>query len=154
MPGYLPVHPIARVLLLLILVAGVYFFHGFLVPVLAALIIGFASWPLYERWLAVCRGNDLLASSVALTVIILVLVAPLSIALYYSIREASQFVGWLLVANRDGVGVPAWITALPFVGDTLSEYWKEYLGVPHGLEFLVQTFSGKHLGDIDRKSVV
>ncbi len=153
MRGHLPVHPIARVLLLLILVAGVYFFHGFLVPVLAALIIGFASWPLYERWLAVCRGNDLLASSVALTVILLVLVAPLSIALYYSIREASEFVGWLLTANRDGVPVPSWITALPFVGDKLGAYWEEYLGVPHGLEFLVQTFSGKHLGDIYRMAL-
>ena len=38
---------IVRGLLLLIVAAGVYFFRGFLVPVLAALIIGFASWPLF-----------------------------------------------------------------------------------------------------------
>ena len=40
---------IARWLLVFVLAAGVYFFHGFLVPVLAALVIGFASWPLYTR---------------------------------------------------------------------------------------------------------
>ncbi|MEH3092544.1 MAG: AI-2E family transporter, partial [Agrobacterium cavarae] len=33
----------ARWLLLLIVAAGIYFFYGFLVPVLAALVIGFAS---------------------------------------------------------------------------------------------------------------
>ena len=48
---------IARFLLLLLLAAGVYFFHGFLVPVLAALIIGFASWPLYERLVQRLRGR-------------------------------------------------------------------------------------------------
>ena len=40
---------VARWLLVLVLAAGVYFFHGFLVPVLAALVIGFASWPAYRR---------------------------------------------------------------------------------------------------------
>ncbi len=39
----------ARWLLLLVIVAGVYFFHGFVVPVLAALVIAFASWPLFCR---------------------------------------------------------------------------------------------------------
>src|SRR3546814_18812622 len=41
----------ARWLLVLIVTAGLYFFHGFLVPVLAALVIGFASWPLYRKLL-------------------------------------------------------------------------------------------------------
>ena len=36
----------ARWLLVLIVLAGIYFFHGFVVPVLAALVIAFASWPL------------------------------------------------------------------------------------------------------------
>jgi predicted PurR-regulated permease PerM len=46
MQPVLPVHVVARLLLILLLAAGVYFFSGFVVPVLAALIIGFASWPL------------------------------------------------------------------------------------------------------------
>src|SRR6185437_2048463 len=51
-PARIPLIPpltAARWLLVLIIAAGVYFFNGFLVPVLAALVIAFASWPLYQR---------------------------------------------------------------------------------------------------------
>ena len=49
MQPVLPAYLIARWLLLLVLLAGVYFLSGFLVPALAALIIGLASWPLCQR---------------------------------------------------------------------------------------------------------
>ena len=42
----------ARWLLLAIVAASIYFFHGFLVPVLAAMVIALASWPLRERAVA------------------------------------------------------------------------------------------------------
>ena len=63
MQPVLPVHVVARLLLVLLLAAGVYFFSGFVVPVLAALIIGFASWPLYSKWVEVCGGRTTLAAS-------------------------------------------------------------------------------------------
>ena len=56
---------VSRTLLILILCAGVFFFIGFLVPVLAALIICFASWPLYNRLLASCNNRSALAASIA-----------------------------------------------------------------------------------------
>ena len=90
MQPVLPVHVVARLLLILLLAAGVYFFSGFVVPVLAALISGFASWPLYSKWVQVCGGRTTLAASVALLFIMLVLVAPLSSALSYSVQEASH----------------------------------------------------------------
>lgn len=49
MQPVLPAYLIARGLLLLVLLAGAYFLSGFLVPALAALIIGLASWPVYQR---------------------------------------------------------------------------------------------------------
>ena len=56
----------ARWLLVLIVAAGVYFFYGFLVPVLAALVIGFASWPLYRKLLARVGGNTTIAATIAI----------------------------------------------------------------------------------------
>ena len=53
----IPPLSLARWLLVLVIAAGVYFFHGFLVPVLAALVIGFASWPVYRDILRRCGGN-------------------------------------------------------------------------------------------------
>lgn len=150
MQPVLPVHLAARILLVALLAVAGYFFSDFLVPVLAALIIGFASWPLYSRWLKVCAGRAVLAASTALSFIIMVLIAPLSYALYYSIKEARSAFTWLLAANRGGVGVPDWIHDLPLVGDRLSEYWAEYLSEPHALSTWVEMFSGQHLGNIYR----
>ena len=138
MQPVLPVHVVARLLLILLLAAGVYFFSGFVVPVLAALIIGFASWPLYSKWVQVCGGRTTLAASVALLFIMLVLVAPLSIALSYSVQEASHILAELLTANRVGVQAPAWIVALPYVGERLGSYWAEFLAQPHALGGLVE----------------
>jgi len=150
MQPVLPVNFAARILLILLLSIAAYFFRDFLVPVLAALIIGFASWPLYERWQKVCRGKTTLAASTALAGIIVVLIVPLSYALTYSIKEARNVFAWLLAANRGGVGVPDWIHDLPFVGERLSEYWAEYLSAPHALGSWVEVFSGQHLGNIYR----
>ena len=111
MSSPLPTNPVARWLLFLVLAAGVYFFHGFLVPVLAALIIGFASWPLYKRLVRTCKGHTPLAASIAMAVVLLVLVVPFATLLSYGVDEISTWVAWLVEANRQGVPVPQSITA-------------------------------------------
>lgn len=146
----LPAYLIARWLLLLVLLAGVYFLSGFLVPALAALIIGLATWPLFQRIVAACGGRTMLAASLALIGVILVLIVPLSLALSYAVQEASNFIAWALAANRHGVSVPVWISSMPIFGDRLSEYWRTYLGEPHALGTLVEMVSGEHLGNIYR----
>lgn len=141
---------IVRGLLLLIVAAGVYFFRGFLVPVLAALIVGFASWPLYRRGVRSCGGNTTLAASLALVIVIVVLIVPLTLVLHYALQEASGFVTWLLDVNRNGAPPPPWIVALPWVGETLATYWREHIGEPHALGDWVQILSGQHIGNIYR----
>lgn len=154
MPPVLHAPLIARGLLLLLLAAGVYFFWGFLVPVLAALIIGFASWPLYWRGLARCRGNTTLAASLALVLVVVVLIVPLMLALHYALKEASSYISWVVEANRNGAPVPMWIEALPLVGGQLATYWREHLGVPGALGEWIQILSGEHLGNIYRLLLV
>lgn len=149
-PPLLPAYSIARWLIFFIALAGLYFLRGFLVPLLAALIIGLASWPLYKQLVDRCRQNRTLAASLALVIVVLVLVVPLAIALNFAIQEASSFIGWALMANREGVVVPAWISEMPFLGPRLSELWEEHLGEPQALGTVVQMVSGEHLGNIYR----
>jgi predicted PurR-regulated permease PerM len=153
MPSVLPPYLIARWLLLLVLLASIYFFSGFLLPVLAALIIGLASWPLYQRLAARCHDRTAIAASVALLIVVLVLVVPISLAMAYAIDEASNFVGWALLANKHGMTAPPWISSLPLVGDKLTAYWNQYLGEPHALGALVEMISGEHLGNIYRMAL-
>lgn len=150
MQPVLPAFLIARWLLLLLLAAGVYFLKGFLVPVLAALIIGLAGWPLYKRLVVRCNGRTAMGATLALLVVIVVLVVPLSLALSFAIQEASSFITWALAANRYGTPTPEWIKAMPLMGERLTEYWQVYLGEPHALGELVEMVSGQHLGNIYR----
>lgn len=149
-PPLLSARLVVRSLLLLFLLVGAYFFSGFLIPGLAALIIGFASWPLYERWLRLCGGRTTLAASGALIIIVVGLIVPAAFGLSYAIKEAGNFIRWLLEANRDGLAVPAWIAALPLFGERLGGYWQEHLGEPLAIGQWVQLISGEHLGNIYR----
>ncbi|HYG42164.1 MAG TPA: AI-2E family transporter, partial [Bordetella sp.] len=96
----LPAYLIARWLLLLVLLAGAYFLSGFLVPALAALIIGLATWPVFRRIVQWCGGRTIPAATLALIGVILVLIVPLTLALSYAVQEASNFFAWALAANR------------------------------------------------------
>lgn len=146
----LPAHPLARWLLAFVVLAGIYFFHGFLVPVLAALIIGFASWPLYERLVRSCHGNTAVAASIALCVIVLVLIIPLALLVSYGVNEIKAWLAWLVEANKTGLATPQSLATLPFVGPQAQELWQRHLGEPKALGELVQFVSGDQIGNISR----
>ncbi|WP_285260389.1 AI-2E family transporter [Halopseudomonas bauzanensis] len=149
-PSIMPSNSAARWLLLLVIIAGIYFFHGFIVPVLAALIIAFASWPLFQHLLQLCGGSRTLAAAVAILLILGVLIVPLTMAFSFALEEAQAWMAWLVEANREGTDVPGWIAALPLVGTWLAEQWDEYLNHPHAISEIIQMASGQHLGNISR----
>ena len=140
----------ARWLLVLVFAAAIYFFHGFVVPVLAALVIGFASWPLYRRLLTQINGNTTIGATLALIFILAFLITPIGIAIAYAIEEVRLWVGWAIEVNRVGADVPDWIAALPGVGNWLAERWARYVGEPGALGELIQIISGANIGNIYR----
>ncbi len=140
----------ARWLLILVVAAGVYFFYGFVVPVLAALVIGFASWPLYRRLLQRAGGNTTVAATIAIVLIVTFLITPIVLAVTYTTGEVREWVGWLIHVNRFGEPTPQWISAFPFVGPYLDELWVKYIGSPGSMGELIQAVSGAHIGNIYR----
>ena len=140
----------ARWLLILTVAAGVYFFHGFLVPVLAALIIAFASWPLYRRLLVLVGGNRTTAASLALLLILAFIVVPIVFASMYAFREVHDWVIWAVEANRNGAPTPEWIATLPVVGEWLAQQWSTNIDHPGGIGELIQLVSGANIGSIYR----
>lgn len=140
----------ARWLLILIVIAGIYFFHGFVVPVLAALVIGFASWPLYRKLLRNVGGNTTAGATLAILFIIAFLVIPVGIAISYTIGEVREWVGWILEVNDKGAPVPHWIAALPGVGEWLTQQWDRNVGSPGAVGELIQIVSGANIGNIYR----
>lgn len=140
----------ARWIVLLILLACVYFFHGFLVPILAALIIGFASWPLYQRVLAIYGGNSTLAASTMIAIIVLFLVIPFLYAATYAVHEVQVLLEWSIETNRSGAPAPEWFAGIPLVGEWLVTQWELYIGRPGAIGEMVQAFGGANIGNIYR----
>ena len=145
---------VARWLLVFVLAAGIYFFHGFLVPVLAALVIGFASWPLYKRLRSALGHHDTWSATVALVLVLSFIIVPIVFTALYAIKEVRVWAAWAIEANRIGPPVPLWIADLPVVGAGAAEQWQRYLGHPGGLGELVQAISGSNIGNIYRGLLV
>lgn len=144
----------ARWLLVMIILAGIYFFHGFLVPVLAALVIGFASWPAYRRLLSVTGGSRTLAATIAIVSVVTFIVVPISIAAVYAAEEIRIWAIWAVDANSNGAPVPQWLLAIPGLGVWLGQQWAERIGQPGALGELVQLISGSNIGNIYRGVLV
>lgn len=144
----------ARWLLVFVLLAGVYFFHGFLVPGLAALVIGFASWPIYRRLLAAVNGNRTLGATFAILLVISFIVVPISLAAAYAVQEVKIWAVWAIEANAAGAPVPSWLAGIPIIGQSLAEQWTRYLSHPGGLGEVVQLTSGSNIGSIYRGLLV
>jgi predicted PurR-regulated permease PerM len=140
----------ARWLLVLVVAAGIYFFHGFLVPVLAALVIGFASWPLYRELVRRIGGNTTIAATLAIIFILTFLIVPIGIAISYTIGEVRQWIVWAAEVNRYGAPPPAWIIGLPGVGEWLGVQWARHVGSPGAVGELIQLVSGANIGNIYR----
>lgn len=141
---------VARWLLVFVLAAGVYFFHGFLVPVLAALVIGFASWPLYRRLRTALGGRDIWSATVALLLVLSFIIVPIVFTTLYAVKEVRLWAAWAIDANTVGAAVPLWIADLPVIGTSAAEQWQRHIGHPGGLGELVQAISGSNIGNIYR----
>lgn len=140
----------ARWLLVFIIAAAIYFFHGFLVPVLAATIIAFASWPL-SRSVQRALGIDRTATAALFVlVIVLFLVVPVTMALLYAFRELQQWIYWVFEVNANGAPAPLWMTGLPRIGDWIDEQWTRHIGQPGAIAELVQLTSGNTIASIYR----
>lgn len=140
----------ARWLLFAILAASIYFFHGFLVPVLAAMVIALASWPIRTRVVQRWNLGRTWAASLMLLVLVCFLVAPIAFALFYAFAELQIWVSWAIEVNNVGEPPPLWFAELPQVGNWLQEQWRDHIGRPGAISELVQLVSGSNIGAIYR----
>ena len=140
----------ARWLLLAIVMASIYFFHGFLVPVLAATVIGLASWPIRSRGVHQLGLGRTLTAAAMVLVLVCFLVIPIAMALVYAFRELRDWFNWAILVNAAGAPTPHWMVDLPQVGPWLDEQWRTYIGHPGGISEIMQAISGSNIATIYR----
>lgn len=140
----------ARWLLLAILAASVYFFYGFLVPVLAATVIAVASWPIRERLVHRMGIGRTWAAAILVLTLVIFIVWPIMMALFYAFHELKSWISWGITINTTGTPTPEWLVSLPQVGEWVDEKWQSSIGHPGGLSEFIQLVSGSNIGSIYR----
>ena len=138
----------ARWIILLIVLVSIYFFHGFLVPVLAALIVGFASWPLYRHVIALAQGNRTLSASIMIAAIVLFLIVPALFIGSYAVQEIRMLFQWGVTTNSQGAPAPEWFATLPLGAEWMTGIWDERIGRPGALGVLVEGAVGANMLNI------
>lgn len=144
---------LARWLLLSLVVLGAYFFHGFIVPILAALVIAVATWPLYAKLLERMDYRRTICATIALLVAIVFLIVPLGIMTSYAIKEAAVWMAWAVEANHKGAEVPGWIVAFPFGSEWLVELWEEHFSHPGVIGELIRVAGGGNISTLYRNVI-
>lgn len=137
-------------ILVCLMATGVYFFHGFTVPVLAAAIIAITTWPVYKKLLHYTGHNNPLAATIAILTAIVFIVAPLVFTTVYAVKEVAVWLAWAVEANKTGVATPDWIMHIPYTGEWLAEKWTSYFSHPGVIGEIAEIFGSQSIGTLYR----
>ncbi len=139
----------ARWLLVIILATSAYFFHGFIVPVLGAMIIAFASWPVLMRVQHGLGISRLFAAALLVLLIVTFLVVPIALAISYAFGELQSWIDWAIITNSVGAPTPQWMLAIPRAGAWLDEQWQQFVGRPGAIGEIIH-LTGSTIGTVYR----
>ncbi|MBZ0104961.1 MAG: AI-2E family transporter [Sulfuricella denitrificans] len=115
----------AQLAAVMILVAGCFLvLRPFLTAILFAAVVCVSTWPLYLWILRRMKGRQNLAALAMTLSLILVIILPLALVTYNLADNITGFYEQLKSAIDEGPpNPPAWLTGLPLVGESISNYW-------------------------------
>jgi predicted PurR-regulated permease PerM len=122
----------ARVGLALVLVAlGLWTAASFLPALIWATILAVALWPLYTAFATRFMSGPSAAAAFVFTILVaLVLVTPISLAVYQVAQQSDLLGDWLKRAREGGIDVPDWVARLPIAAESMEQWWRANLSDP------------------------
>src|SRR5262249_25618293 len=98
----------------------------FLSPILWAVVLCLATWPLNDRIRRTVRGNRTVAALAMTLTLAVVAMAPFAIA-FRSLSEEAKVVTRTVTEQYENwpPPIPDWIAGLPLVGPRLRMYWEQ-----------------------------
>src|SRR4051812_39621371 len=124
---------IARLIFALgVLVIGLWITRDFLLPVIWAIIIAVALWPLYDRLVELLpkRGRNFLAPLLFTIATGLFLIIPLVLAAVQLANEAQNAIQWLAHVRENGIPPPSWLAKIPVISGWADSWWRAHLSDP------------------------
>jgi predicted PurR-regulated permease PerM len=125
-----------QVVFLGVLVAGTFWIvEPFLLATIWATTIVVATWPVMLFVQAKLWGKRGVAVAVMTLALLLVLLAPLTLAIVTIANNAHQIVGWVkTLATFRIPPPPVWVSGVPAVGPWLAEQWAQMIAIgPEGV---------------------
>jgi predicted PurR-regulated permease PerM len=108
---------------------GVWILWRFLPALAWAAVLAIATWPL--RVALVRHGIGPAASATLLTLVLaIVLVLPLILLGIEAAHEGGVIIEAIRDIRQNGLGTPDWLSHVPFVGDSLTAWWRQNLAEP------------------------
>jgi predicted PurR-regulated permease PerM len=141
-----------RVVLALVLAAlGLWTAASFLPALIWAAILAVALWPLYLAFAKRLMGRPSGAAAFLFTVLVaLILVTPISLAVYEVAQQSDLLVDWLKRAREGGVEVPDWTARLPIAAESMEQWWRANLTDPKAATAWLKTLNADNVSDLFR----
>jgi|SRR5450755_53 len=131
---------VRTVAVILLFAACVWLLHGLLAPIIWACLIAVATWPLHDRLRRRFGRRAEFLSAVILTgAVVVFLVLPLGYLFVRAFREIPVLLRLWSSSEEAGITVPAWVGALPGVGEWAARQWNDTLGEPGALSGYART---------------
>ncbi|MDC8786247.1 AI-2E family transporter YdiK [Roseateles koreensis] len=108
----------------LLMFASLWVLRPFLAPLIWAIMVVVATWPMMKALQQRLWGRRALATGVMVAALLLVLFVPLSVGLTALVTHADSIIAFANdLADAQLPPPPHWLTALPLAGDSLAEIW-------------------------------
>ena len=105
----------------LILIGCYFVIEPFMTAIVLAAILTVVSWPLYKRALTSMGNNATLAALLMVTIVIITVLIPLSLLCGVLAHQIPEVVEWFRNWVTNGMPLPAWLTGLPYVGQSIND---------------------------------
>jgi predicted PurR-regulated permease PerM len=142
----------ARVVFALVLVAlALWTASSFLPSLIWAAILAITLWPLYLKFATrFMAGPSGWAAFAFTSLVALVLVTPISLAVYTVAQQSDLLIDWLKRAREGGVEVPDWVARLPIAAESMEQWWRANLSDPKAATAWLKTLNADNVSDLFR----
>ena len=136
---------------LIIIALAAFVTQRFFLPLVWAVILCIATWPLYLRVFKATGQRPLRAAAIMTLFSTLVFLVPLALGIMQIAHQAPTLAAFIAEANTNGLAAPAWLASVPSVGTAAHDWWVATLSQPHGLAHLI---AGSGIGHLQSASEV
>jgi predicted PurR-regulated permease PerM len=112
-------------------------------------ILAVALWPLYLKFASRFMAGPSPASALVFTMLVaLILVTPISLAVYTIAQQSDLLLDWFKRAREGGIDVPDWVARLPIAAESTQQWWRANLSDPKAASAWLKTLNADNVSDL------